>query len=88
MLSFDGTERNGDVPIIVESVRNWEKFKCCTNDCGTERNGKRGNNDSLEKLQCSSGVPTGVLRSVGTGCCTNDSGTERSGTGNGEIMTS
>jgi len=45
-----------------------------------------GNNEWLEKLQCSSGVPMIVksvpLRSVGTGncssACTNDCGTERS----------
>ena len=53
---------------------------------GAER---RGNNEYLEKLQCSSGVPMIVksvpLRSVGTGncssACTNDCGTERSGAG-------
>jgi len=41
-----------------------------------------GNNEWLEKLQCSSGVPMIVksvpLRSVATGKCTNDCGTERS----------
>ena len=49
----------------------------------------RGNNEYLEKLQCSSGVPIIVksvpLRSIGTGkcssACTNDCGTERSGAG-------
>ena len=51
---------------------------------------ERGNNEWLEKLQCSSGVPMIVksvpLRSIGTGncssACTNDCGTEQSG----EIM--
>ncbi len=54
---------------------------------------ERGNNEWLEKLKCSSGVPIIVksvlLRSVGTGkcssACTNDCGTERSGAERGNI---
>ena len=44
---------------------------------------ERGNNEWLEKLQCSRVVPIIVksvpLCSVGTGKCTNDCGTEQSG---------
>ena len=94
-VARSGTE-NGE---IMASQRNYSSVGtgCCTNDCGTEqRNGKRGNNDQLEKSQCSCAfliiVESVPLRSEGTRKSTGtfdfDCGTERSGSGNGEIMTS
>ena len=78
-------------PIIVKSVllRSVGTGKCSSAvPMIVARSGaEQGNNEWLEKLQCSSGVPIIVksvpLRSVGTGKCssagTNDCGTERSG---------